>query len=147
MQSTDPNIGPEDVAQGWRPGQNIDPTIMVDAEWAPIFQPLAGDAKRVITESLLGAWLDKNLQYPVGRYFRVGLSESSYPSPATYGSISGGKVWEAAPLFIAAGVSPELVKQLQKWGTAYTDTAARFQYSPGGTARPKRTPPKKSGGD
>src|SRR5205823_3138518 len=112
MQSTDPHIGPDDVAQGWRPSQNVDPTIMVDAAWAPIFQPLGGDAKRAIIESLLGAWLDKNLQYPVSRYFRVGLSESSYASPPTYGNISGGKVWEAAPLFIAAGVTPELIKQL-----------------------------------
>ena len=110
-----------------------------------MFQPLAAEARRVMTESLLGAWLDKNLQYPVSRYFRVGLSESSYPSPAMYGSISGGKVWDAAPLFLAAGVNPDLVKQLQKWGAAYTDTAARFQYSPGGTARPKRTTPRKSG--
>src|SRR2546427_7901199 len=30
MQSTDPRIGPEDFAQGWRPSQNVDPTIMVD---------------------------------------------------------------------------------------------------------------------
>jgi hypothetical protein len=146
MQSTDPHVGPDDIPQGWRPGQNVDPTIMVDAGWAPIFQPLAGDAKRAITESLLGAWLDKNMQYPAGQYFRVGLTESSYAAPASYGNISGGKVWEAAPLFLAAGVTPELVKQLQKWGTSYADAAARFQYSPGGTTRRKETQPKKSGG-
>jgi hypothetical protein len=63
-----------------------------------MFQPLSGDAKRAITESLLAAWLEKNSQYPIGRYFRVGLSESSYALPANYGSIAGGKVWEAAPL-------------------------------------------------
>ena len=146
MQSTDPRIGPEDVAQGWRPSQNVDPTIMVDAAWAPMFQPLSGDTKRAITESLLAAWLDKNLQYPVGRYFRVGLSENSYAPPASYGRISGGKVWEAAPLFLAAGVNPDLIRQLQKWGTSYADTAARFQYSPGGTARSRGAGSKKSGG-
>ena len=146
MQSTDPRIGPEDVAQGWRPSQNVNPTIMVDRAWAPMFQPLSGDAKRAMTESLLAAWLDKNSQYPLGRYFRVGLSENSYASPASYGSISGGKVWEAAPLFMAAGVNPELIRQLQKWGTSYTDMAARFQYSPSGTARSRGTGSKKSGG-
>jgi cytochrome c553 len=146
MQSTDPRIGPEDVSQGWRPSQNVDPTIMVNAAWAPMFQPLPVDVKRAITESLLAAWLDKNQQYPVGRYFRVGLTESSYAAPASYGNVSGGKVWEAAPLFTAAGVNPEIVRQLQKWGTSYADTAARFQYSPGGTARSKGTAPKKRGG-
>ena len=143
MQSTDPRIGPEDVAQGWRPSQNVDPTIMVNAAWAPIFQPLPGEVKRAITEALLGAWLDKNLQYPVGQYFRVGLTESSYAAPASYGNISGGKVWEAAPLFMAAGVSPELIAQLKKWGVSYTNMAARFQYTPGSTARSRGTPPKK----
>jgi hypothetical protein len=146
MQSTDPGIGPEDVAQGWRPGQSVDPTIMVNATWAPMFQPLPGDVKRAVTESLLGAWLDKNMQYPAGQYFRVGLTESSYVAPAGYGNISGGKVWEAAPLFMAAGVSPELIGQLRKWGVSYTNMAARFQYSPGGTARSTRTPPKKTEG-
>jgi hypothetical protein len=146
LQSTDPRIGPEDVAQGWRPDQNVDPTIMVDAEWAPMFQPLSADAKRAITESLLGAWLDKNLQYPAGQYFRVGLTESSYAAPASYGNISGGKVWEAAPLFLSAGVNPDLVRQLQKWGTSYANMAARFQYSPGSTARPKGAVSKKSDG-
>jgi hypothetical protein len=145
MQSTDPRIGPEDVAQGWRPSQNVDPTIMVSAAWAPMFQPLSVDARRAMTESFLAAWLDKNVQYPIGRYFRVGLSENSYPSPAKYGSIAGGKVWEAAPLFVAAEVDPELVRQLQKWGASYTATAARFQYSPG-TARSKEPGSKKSGG-
>jgi hypothetical protein len=139
MQSTDPRIGPEDVEQGWRPGQNVDPTIMVDPAWASMFQPLPADAKRAITESLLGAWLDKNMQYPVGQYFRVGLTESSYAPPASYGSIVGGKVWDAAPLFLAAGVTPELIRQLQKWGATYTNMAARFQYSPGGTSRNKGT--------
>jgi hypothetical protein len=146
MQSTDPRIGPDDVAQGWRPGQNVDPTIMVNPGWAPMFEPLSSEEKRVITESLLAAWLDKTLQYPVSRYFRVGLSESSYALPATYGTIAGGKVWEAAPLFAEAGVSAELIRQLRKWGTSYADMAARFQYSPGGTSRDKTTEPKKDSG-
>ncbi len=53
MQSTDPSIGPDNRAQGWRPSQNVDPTIMVSAVWAPIFQPFSGDIKRAITESSL----------------------------------------------------------------------------------------------
>jgi hypothetical protein len=143
IQSTDPRTGPENRAQGWRPRETVNPTIMVSEAWAQIFQPLTGGAKRAITESLLGAWLDKSQQYPVGRFFTPGVSEGNYTPPASYGDISGGKVWESAPLFRAAGVSPELVNQLQRWGRAYTDMAARFQYSDG--SRSKRAEAKKSG--
>ena len=146
IQSTDPRIGPEDVVQGWRPSQNVDPTIMVNAVWAPMFQPLSADAKRAITEAFLGGWLDKNMQYPTGQYFRVGLTESSYAAPASYGNISGGKVWEAAALFMSAGVNHDLVRQLQKWGSTYATMAARFQYAPGASARGKGTGSKNSGG-
>src|SRR5207237_4210679 len=131
LKSTEPRLGPEDIAEGWRPAQNVGPTIMVNASWAPMFQPLTNEEKQAITESLLDAWLEKNLQYAVGRYFRVGLSESSYALPANYASIAGGKVWEAAPLFTEAGVAPELISQLRKWGASYGSIAARFQYSPG----------------
>lgn len=140
MQSTDSGVGPEDVAQGWRPGQTVDPTIMVKAAWAPMFQPLSGDEKRSITESLLGAWLDKNQQYRIDRYFRAGLSESSYAAPARYESIVGGKPWESAPLLTAAGVDPELIRRLQQWGASYTEMAGRFQYSP---ARSRETESKR----
>ena len=136
MQSTDPRIGPQDLAQGWRPNQNVDPTVMVNESWTPMFEPLAPNVKRAITESFLAAWLDKNMQYPVGRYFRVGLSENSYAPPASYGSIAGGKAWASAALFTAAGVNPDVVKQLQKWGQAYSDVATRFQYSPKSSSRP-----------
>lgn len=141
MQSTDPRVGPDDVVQGWRPAQNVDPTIMVSPTWAPMFEALSPDAKRAITESFLTAWLDKNLQYPVGQYFRVGAPQGNYTLPAGYGSIASGKAWESAPLFLAAGVSPEVVKRLQKWGATYAEMAARFQYAPG-----KSAPPKKGGG-
>ncbi len=107
-----------------------------------MFQPLPADAKRAITESFLAAWLEKNLQYPVARYFRVGLSENSYAAMASYSGLSGGKVWEVAPLFMAAGVNPVFVRQLQQWGAAYSDVAARFQYSPNTPARSKKTRPK-----
>jgi hypothetical protein len=80
--------------------------------------------------------MEKNLQYPVGQYFRVGLTENSYVLPSAYGGIAGGNVWESAPLFTAAGVSADVVRQLQKWGTAYTDVATRFQYSPKSSSRP-----------
>ena len=144
LQSTDPRIGPEDVNQGWRPGQNVDPTIMVSSAWASMFQPLSREVRRAITESFLAAWLEKNLQYPLGRYFRVGLSESSYVLPSSYGGIAGGKAWEAAPAFLAAGVNPQLIKQLQNWGEAYSDMAVRFQYAPGSTNRSKGAGSKKS---
>jgi hypothetical protein len=47
---------------------------------------------------------------------------------ANYASISGGKPWDAAPLLKAAGVDPEIIKQLQSWGASYTEMAARVQY-------------------
>ena len=144
MQSTDPRIGPDDVAQGWRPSQNVDPTIMVDAVWTPIFEALPAEVRRAVTESFLAAWLEKNTQYSVGQYFRVGLPQQNYAPPAKYGTISGSRVWEAAPLFAAAGVDAHLITQLQKWGTSYASTAGRFQYAPG-APRTKAPPPKKSG--
>jgi hypothetical protein len=138
IQSTDPHVGPENRAQGWRPSRNVDPTIMVSGAWAPIFQPLSSDAKRAITESFLAAWLDKSMQYPVARYFTQGVSEQSYAPPASFGGIAGGNVWEAAQLFTAAGVNPDTIRQLERWGTAYTDVAARFRYLPNASARKQR---------
>jgi hypothetical protein len=130
MQSTDPRIGPDDVKQGWRPEQNVDPSLLVNAAWAPIFKALPDDVRRAVTQAVLAAWLDKNQQYPVGQYFRVGLSEASYAVPAKYAGITGGQAWTSAPSFLAAGVDPDLVRRLQKWGASYTATASRFQYSP-----------------
>jgi hypothetical protein len=140
MQSTDPRIGPENRAQGWRPRNNVDPTIMISEAWTPIFQPLSSDTKRAIAESFLAAWLDKNAQYPVGRYFTVGESEQSYTIPESFGGIAGGKVWEDAPLFLAAGVNPDTIRRLQKWGADYEGVAARFQYSSGAPTRRRGTP-------
>ncbi len=127
-QSTDPALGPNDYSHGWRPNRNIDPRIIVSRAWEPVFQPLPPETRKAITESMLAAWLDKNLQYPEARYFAVGLTERPYAPPADYGAISGGKVWEAAPQFQAAGVSPALIARLREWGRAYSDMAARFHY-------------------
>jgi hypothetical protein len=135
MQSTDPRMGPKDGARGWRPRQNVDPTIMVSAAWTPIFQSLPAEARRVVTESLLAAWLDKNQQYSIGEYFTPGVAEESYVAPASLGGIAGGKAWESAALFRAAGVSSELINRLQKWGAAYVETAARFQYRDNSSSR------------
>jgi hypothetical protein len=143
LQSTDPGKGPEDVAQGWRPGQGVNPTLVVHPGWAPTFQPLPGEVKRAITESLLRAWLDKNQQYRVDRYFQVGLSESSYAPPPQYASVSGARLWLEAPSLLAAGVDPELVRRLQQWGVSYTVMGSRFQYAP---ARGKAPAPKTSDG-
>jgi len=56
------------------------------------------------------------------------LPPQAYTSPRTYGDISGGKVWEAAGEFRAAGVAADLVDRLQQWGIAFSDRAARIQY-------------------
>jgi hypothetical protein len=140
LQSTDPRIGPEDAAQGWRPNQNVSPAIMVSEAWMPMFQPLSGEARRAITEAFLAAWLEKNSQFAMARYFRGGIAENAYAPPSSYEDISGNYVWEDAQLFSAAGVNPDIVKQLQKWGAAYTEVGARFQYAPKRPARSKGNP-------
>jgi hypothetical protein len=128
LQSTDPRIGPEDLRQGWRPEQNVDPRIMISPVWAPIFKPLPLEVHQALTASLLSAWMDKNLQYPIARHLPFGLPRHAYTANRAYGDISGGKVWESAKQFRDAGVAAELVQRLQQWGIAYTDRAARLQY-------------------
>ena len=128
-QSSDPHLGPNNLREGWRPERNVDPRIMISSVWAPIFAPLPGGVRRALTNALLSAWMDKNLQYPVAQYLPVqgGLHESYTPS-AGYGDISGGNVWEAAAKFREAGVGAALVERLQLWGVSYIDRAARLQY-------------------
>jgi hypothetical protein len=128
MQSTDPNAGPDNLAEGWRPEQTIDPRIMVDPDWAPAFLALDPGVKRAITEAYLAAWLDKTLQYPAASYFKLGLTASAYTRPADVRNISGGNVWEAAAQFQAAGVRPQLLGRLKDWGKAYTSLAQLFHY-------------------
>ena len=129
LQSTDPRFGPDDYRQGWRPEQNIDPRILISPVWEPIFKPLPIELRRALTSSLLAAWMDKNLQYPVAKYLPMGgLPARPYAPPQAYGDISGGNVWEAAQQFRDAGVPPELARRLQQWGIAYSDRAARLQY-------------------
>jgi hypothetical protein len=128
LQSTDPHLGPDNLSRGWRPDQNIDPRIMVSPAWAPIFKPLPIELHRALTASLLAAWMDKNLQYPIVKYLPMGVHGQAYATPHSYGDISGGKVWEASQQFRDVGVAPDLVRRLQQWGSAFTDRAARLQY-------------------
>jgi hypothetical protein len=128
LQSTDPRLGPDNLTQGWRPDQNVDPRIMISPAWAPIFKPLPVELHRTLTQSLLAAWMEKNLQYPMAKYLPMDIHRQAYVTPQSYGDITGGKVWEAAQQFREAGVSPDLVRRLQQWGIAFTDRAARLQY-------------------
>ena len=138
LQSTDPRLGPNDYRQGWRPEQNIDPRILISPVWEPIFKPLPVELRRALTASLLAAWMDKNLQYPVAKYLPMGgLPARPYAPPQAYGEISGGSVWEAAQQFRDAGVPAELARRLQQWGIAYSDRAARLQYA-GNSASSKK---------
>ena len=138
LQSTDPRLGPNDYRQGWRPEQNIDPRILISPVWEPIFKPLPVELRRALTASLLSAWMDKNLQYPVAKYLPMGgLPARPYAPPQAYGDISGGSVWEAAQQFRDAGVPAELARRLQQWGIAYSDRAARLQYA-GNSASSKK---------
>jgi hypothetical protein len=129
LQSTDPSLGPEVVDRGWRPNQHVDPSIMVHRQWTAMFQPIPANVRRAITESFLTAWLEKNRQYALARYFRGG-TERSYTLPPNLEGVAGGKALESASLFASAGVSAEIISQLQKWAADYTDVANRFQYSP-----------------
>jgi hypothetical protein len=128
LQSTDPHLGPDDYRQGWRPDQNVDPRIMISAEWAPFFKPLPFEVRRTLTESLLTAWMDKTLQYPIPEYLPMGSIQRDYKPQYAHRNISGGNVWVAARAFRAAGVSDDLVDRLLKWGIAYTDRADSLQY-------------------
>ena len=128
LQSTDPHLGPDDFRQGWRPEQNIDPRIMISPAWAPIFKPLPSDVHQALTASLLAAWMDKNLKYPIAKYLPIGLSPRAYTPNRAYGDITGGKAWEAAQQFRDAGVAVELVELLQRWGIAFIDRAGRIRY-------------------
>lgn len=128
LQSTDPRLGPEDYSKGWRPEQNVDPRIMVSPAWKPMFKPLPEETQRALLQALLAAWMEKNLEYLITTY--LPLPVPPHDDKLHYGirDISGGRVWEAAAEFRAAGVSDDLVERLKKWGLAYTDRAARLQY-------------------
>ena len=128
LQSTDPRLGPENLKQGWRPEQNIDPRIMISPVWAPMFKTLPLDVHQALTASMLAAWMEKNLQYPIVQYLPIGLPPQNYTPHPKLGDISGGKVWEAAQQFRDARVPAETVQSLQEWGIAFTDRAARIQY-------------------
>ena len=127
LQSTDVRLGPDNYSKGWRPDQNIDPRIMISSDWVPFFKPLPFEIRRAIAESLLAAWMDKTLQYSITKYLPLPVFQRDYPRRA-YSDISGGKVWEAAEQFRAAGVSDDLVHRLENWGLTYTDRATRLQY-------------------
>ncbi len=128
LQSTDPKLGPNDIAEGWRPERNIDPRIMVDKDWTPVFSSLPAGTRRALTEAFLTAWLDKNLSYLPVSYFQRGLSASSYAPPVELRNVSGGKAWLAAPQFQAAGVNAQAIQRLQNWGDKYSSLAQLFHY-------------------
>lgn len=128
LQSADPKIGPDNQIRGWRPDATVDPRIMVSRDWTPMFQTLPPEVRRAIVESMLTAWLDKNFMYRTKEYFIQGASGRVYKPRKEIAAISGGNVWEAVPLFEAAGVPPETIKRLQKWGRAYSGMEASLHY-------------------
>lgn len=127
LQSTDARLGPDNYSEGWRPEQNIDPRIMINPYWAPFFKPFPFEIRRAIAESVLEAWMEKTLSYPLAKYLPLPVLQRDY-TPRLYSDISGGRVWEAAGQFRAAGVSDHLVERLVNWGIAYNDRAAALQY-------------------
>jgi hypothetical protein len=127
LQSSDAQLGPDNYSEGWRPDQNIDPRIVISPYWAPFFKPFPFAIRRAIAASLLEAWMEKTLSYPITKYLPLPVLQRDY-TPGSYKDISGGRVWEAAEQFRAAGVPDDLVGRLEKWGLAYNDRAARLQY-------------------
>jgi hypothetical protein len=127
LQSTNPSAGPAD-ADGWQPDRNVDPRILVAPEWADTFATLAPEYRLGLANAMLEAWLEKNRQYPIARYFNRFLNQGDYIAPKELRNITGGHVWEASSLFAAEGVRPSLVHQLQVWGRQSIDMAARFSY-------------------
>ena len=127
MQSSDVHLGPDNYSEGWRLEQNIDPRIMISPYWSPFFKPFPSEIRRSIAESLLAAWTEKTLSYPIAEYLPLPALQRDY-KPHLYSDISGGKVWEAAGQFRAAGVSDDLVARLVNWGIAYNQRAVALQY-------------------
>jgi hypothetical protein len=128
MQWSDPRLGPDNQLRGWRPDDTVDPRIMVSPDWIAMFQPLKPDMRRAVTENMLTAWLDKNLKYRAAQYFMQGPAGSNYARPKEIAAISGGSVAAAAPQFQAAGVSPQTIERLEKWGRSYKDMGERLHY-------------------
>jgi hypothetical protein len=128
MQSTGQTIGPQDIAKGWRPDQTIDPRMMVAPEWSETFAGLPAGERRGIAQAWLTAWLEKCTSYPVVTYFRLSQLPGSYEPPKELRAISGGKVWESASRFRAAGVDARLVDRLELWGSQYMAMSSLFQY-------------------
>jgi hypothetical protein len=127
LQSTDVHLGPDNYSEGWRPEQTIDPRIMISPYWAPFFKPVHFEIRRAIAESVLAAWMEKTLSYPLAKYLPLPMVQRDY-SPRLYSDISGGRVWKAAGQFRAAGVSDDLVGRLVNWGIAYDQRAIALQY-------------------
>jgi cytochrome c553 len=128
MQSTDPALGPQNLAEGWRPEQNIDPRMLVAPAWSPTFAALPALERQEIAQSWLAAWLEKCSRYPTAAYFYRGQVPGSYAPPKALHEISGGRVWEAAADFRRAGVDAGLVHRLEVWGAAYSVGAGLFHY-------------------
>jgi hypothetical protein len=128
MQSTDQRIGPQDKTKGWQPDQTIDPRMMVAPEWSETFAGLPASERQAITQAWLSAWLEKCTSYPVAAYFHLAQLPGSYEPPNELRAISGGKVWDSAARFRAAGVDGKLVDRLELWGSQYMEAASRFQY-------------------
>jgi hypothetical protein len=128
MQSTDPLATPQNLADGWRPDRNVDPRIMVDASWAATFQPLPPAVHRSITQAVLAAWLHKSGSYPQVSYFSRGQLPGEYTIPEELRPIYGGRAWEAATQFRAAGVDETLVDALERWGASISNLAGLYQY-------------------
>jgi hypothetical protein len=72
--------------------------------------------------------LDKNLKYRTAQYFVQGATGRNYAPPKEIAAISGGNVSAAAPQFEAAGVSPQTIKRLQKWGHSYKNMGESLHY-------------------
>ncbi len=128
IQSTDPNLGPTNIAEGWRPDQNIDPRIMISEKWASEFRSLPDDLRSSLTEAFLSAWLDKTLRYPTVSYFQRGLQGSFYKVPNEFLDISGGNVWKAVAHFREAGVSAKNLSRVEAWGKASNAMSQLFHY-------------------
>lgn len=128
MQSTGQEIGPQDKARGWQPDQTIDPRMMIAPEWRETFAGIPPAERRAITQAWLSAWLQKCTSYPVATYFHLAQLPGSYEPPKDLRAISGGKVWESASSFRAAGVDGKLVDRLELWGSQYMSVSSLFQY-------------------
>jgi hypothetical protein len=90
----------------------------VNKMWAASGIP--SDRKARILEALLGAWLDKSMQFSADAYYSQNLASPTYVPVVTngYDGTFGDRLWYMIPAFRTAGVDETLLGTATNWGAS-----------------------------